>query len=88
MKINGKKVNVMSFCSTSKTSFRLAVCLEGIKCQEPGSRRCELAFQKCNEGLNVTTLPFKVKQKLSECSVDDILCHLQVRAKISNQNAL
>ena len=69
--------DVSFYNSTSKTSFRLAVCLEGIQCEEPGSPRCDLAFQKCNEGLNVTVLPFRVKQMLSECSVDDILCHLQ-----------
>ena len=70
-----EKFDISVYNSTSKTSFRLAVCLAGIQCTED-TPKCELIFQKCNEGINVTNLPFKVKQKLSECSVSDLLCNL------------
>ncbi len=62
--------------------LRLAVCLDGIRCQ-PGPR-CDLVHQKCNEGMTVNVLPHRVRQKLSECSVDDILCHLQENPDVMN----
>ena len=69
-------LDISYYNSTSKTSFRLAVCLEGINC-EADSERCFLVHQKCNEMFNVSVIPFKVRKKLSECSVDDILCHVE-----------
>lgn len=72
--------NVSFYNSTSKTSLRLAICLEGIGCED--NARCRLVHQKCNEGMDVSMLPHKVRQKLSECSVDDILCHLNGNANV------
>ena len=72
--------NISFYPSTSKTSFRLAVCLDGIRCEE--TARCKLVHSKCNEGLDVSQLPHRVRQKLSECSVDDILCHLNANPDI------
>ena len=68
-------IDVSFYNSTAKTSFRLALCLDGVHCKED-SPRCTIIHKECNEGLNVGQLPFQVKKKLSECTVDDILCHL------------
>ena len=70
-------LDVSFYNSTSKTSFRLAVCLEGINC-EIDSDQCLLIHQKCNQMFNVSVIPFKVRKKLSECSVDDIICHVEL----------
>ena len=70
-------LDISFYNSTSKTSFRLAVCLEGINC-EVDSEQCLLIHQKCNEMFNVSVIPFKVRKKLSECSVDDIICHVEL----------
>jgi len=71
----GTSLDVSFYNSTAKTSFRLAMCLDGVHCKED-SPRCSIIHKECNEGLNVAQLPFQVKKKLSECTVDDILCHL------------
>jgi hypothetical protein len=68
-------IDVSFYNSTAKTSFRLALCLDGVHCKDD-SPRCSIIHKECNEGLNVGQLPFQVKKKLSECTVDDILCHL------------
>lgn len=68
-------VDVSFYNSTAKTSFRLALCLDGMHCKED-DLRCSIIHKECNEGLNIEKLPFQVRKKLSECTVDDILCHL------------
>ena len=81
LKILGENdFDVSFYNSTSKTSFRLAVCLDGITCE--ASPRCTLVHTKCNEGMDVTGIPHRVRQKLSECSVDDILCHLNANPNV------
>ena len=75
-------IDISFYNSTSKTSFRLAVCLDGINCED--NARCKLVHQKCNEGMDVSMLPHRVRQKLSECSVDDILCHLTPNPDVYN----
>ena len=60
------KLDISFYNSTARTSFRLAVCLEGIRC-EADDRRCKTVHDKCNEGINVTDVPFAVRTKLSEC---------------------
>ena len=56
------------------------MCLDGIRCED--TARCKLVHNKCNEGLDVSQLPHRVRQKLSECSVDDILCHLNANPDV------
>ena len=74
----GTSIDVSFYNSTAKTSFRLALCLDGVHCKED-SPRCSIIHKECNEGFNVAQLPFQVKKKLSECTVDDILCHLEAK---------
>ena len=79
-------IDVSFYNSTAKTSFRLALCLDGVHCKED-SPRCAVIHKECNEGFNVGQLPFAVKKKLSECTVDDILCHLEGKESMSNCKA-
>ena len=62
------KLDISFYNSTARTSFRLAVCLEGLRC-EADDVRCKTLHDKCNEGVNVTGVPFAVRTKLSECQV-------------------
>lgn len=63
---------------SSSTSFRLALCLEGMDC-DIESLRCSILHRECNAGLNINELPFQVRKKLSECSIDHILCNMESR---------
>lgn len=79
-------LDISYYNSTAKTSFRLAVCLEGINC-ETDSEPCFLVHQKCNEVFNVSVIPFKVRKKLSECTVDDTICHLENNPVLQCENS-
>ena len=71
-----KKVDVSFYESSPKTTIRLSNCLEGLQCEFEDNPECLGLHEKCNEGLDVAALPVKIRLKLSECQIADIICHL------------
>ena len=71
------KLDISFYNSSARTTLRLAICLDGIRCDGGSPAKCLALQQKCNEGIDVSGTPGAVRVKLSECQVDDILCHLE-----------
>ncbi len=70
----GGRIDLAHYGSAPRGAVRLALCLEAARCQ--GGAGCRRARAKCAEGFDVSGLPTEVGRKLSECFVEDILCHL------------
>ncbi len=65
------------YLNAPRNTFRLGICLNGIRCSvKSEDQKCLKLHASCNVGLDVSNLSAKVREKLSECQVQDILCHL------------
>ena len=78
---DGGKVDLRYYGASRRDPARLALCAEAAECEPDGgdpdaSHRCGRAQVGCAAGLDVSGLPAPVRRKLSECHVDDLLCHL------------
>ncbi|CAB4058840.1 CRISP [Lepeophtheirus salmonis] len=70
------KIDISFYNTTARTSYSLAICLEGSKCNGEHNNTCFTLQSECNQGLDLSAVPNPVRKKLSECAIDDILCHL------------
>ena len=78
-----RKADISYYNTTVRTRLKTAICLEGISCKpEEDMTRCRILHSKCNEHVNTSDLPFKLRVTLSECTVEDILCHLGHRSPV------
>ena len=78
-----RKPDISYYNTTVRTRLLTAICLEGISCKpEEDSTRCNILHTKCNEHVNTTNLSFSMRVTLSECTVEDILCHLGHRTPV------
>ena len=71
------KPDISYYNTTVRTRLLTAICLEGIRCPpELDSSRCGLLHRKCNEHVDTRGLSLAMRVTLSECTLEDILCHL------------
>ncbi len=78
------KVDLTYYEDAQRDGLHLMACLEAANCQDR-LERCEQVQIGCAAGLRVTDLPPTVRRKLSECLVDDILCHLNGGSDCKNR---
>ena len=72
-----RKPDISYYNTTARTRVLTAICLEGIRCgREEDWSRCRILHSKCNQEVDTDQLSFKMRLALSECRVEDILCHL------------
>ena len=78
-----RTVDISYYNTTVRTRLLTAICLEGIRC-EPGqdSTRCQFLHSKCNQQVDTSRLSFGMRVTLSECTVEDVLCHLGHRTPV------
>merc|ERR1711915_1163103 len=49
---------------------------------EEDATRCQFLHRKCNEHVDTSSLSFQMRVTLSECTVEDVLCHLGHRTPV------
>ena len=78
-----RSVDISYYNTTVRTRLLTAICLEGIRC-EPGqdATRCQFLHSKCNQQVDTSKLSFGMRVTLSECTVEDVLCHLGHRTPV------
>jgi len=59
----------------SEKMLKFAICLESLNCKKD-DMRCEIYHSECNTGFNTKNISFQAQKKLSECSVNNILCQM------------
>ena len=71
------QTNISYYNSTTRTQVLTAICLEGIKCNpNEDDTKCLLLHKMCNQHINTSEYSFAMRVTLSECTLEDILCHL------------
>ena len=71
------QTNISYYNSTTRTQVLTAICLEGIKCNpKQDEEKCLLLHEMCNQHINTSKYSFPMRVTLSECTLEDILCHL------------
>ena len=71
------QTNISYYNSTTRTQVLTAICLEGIKCNpNEDDKKCLLLHKMCNQHINTSKYSFAMRVTLSECTLEDILCHL------------
>merc|ERR1712106_342801 len=78
MGINSRRqIDISYYNTTVRTRLLTAICLEGMRCKpEEDATRCQFLHRKCNEHVDTSSLSFQMRVTLSECTVEDVLCHL------------
>ena len=72
-----RNVDIPYYNTTVGTRLLTAICLEGIRCNpEDDNTRCKILHAKCNENIDTASSSFQMRVTLSECTVEDTLCHL------------
>ena len=80
---SGRQVDISYYNTTVRTRLLTAICLEGIRCDpSQDSTRCNILHSRCNKHVDTTDLSFSMRVTLSECTVEDVLCHLGHRTPV------
>ena len=80
---SGRQVDISYYNTTVRTRLLTAICLEGIRCDpSQDSTRCNILHSRCNKHVDTTELAFSMRVTLSECTVEDVLCHLGHRTPV------
>merc|ERR1712013_626896 len=78
-----RQIDISYYNTTVRTRLLTAICLEGMRCKpEEDATRCQFLHRKCNEHVDTSLLSFQMRVTLSECTVEDVLCHLGHRTPV------